>query len=66
MAVGSRLELEGHIDRIDGRKIHASIVGRVDGKIHVKARSLFMQVGVEHFTPYMHGTGETTGTPYNP
>lgn len=64
--VGSRLDLVGVVERIDGRKIHATIVGRVDGHIHVKARSLFMQVGVEHFASYAERADEQMERPYNP
>ena len=65
--VGSRLHLEGHIERTEGRKIWAVMTGRVDGVVHVEARSLYIKVGVEHFLPYFERSGEAAPErPYNP
>jgi acyl-coenzyme A thioesterase PaaI-like protein len=65
--VGSRLELEGHIERIHGRKIYASMVGRVDGQVAVEARAMYLKVRVEHFIPHAERMGERMGDhPYNP
>jgi predicted thioesterase len=65
--VGSRLELEAHIDRIEGRKIYALLEGRVDGGIAVEARAMYLKVGVEHFIPHAERMGEgMSDRPYNP
>jgi acyl-coenzyme A thioesterase PaaI-like protein len=65
--VGSRLELEGHIDRTRGRKIYASMVGRIDGKVAVEARAIYVKVRVEHFITHAQRMGERMGDhPYNP
>ena len=65
--VGSRLELEGHVERIDGRKIWASMTGRVDGTIAVEANALFLKVAVSHFVPHAERMGERIAErPYNP
>ena len=65
--VGSRLDLEGRIDRLDGRKIHASMEGRIDGEVAVEARALFLMVDVSHFVPHAERMGERMAErPYNP
>jgi acyl-coenzyme A thioesterase PaaI-like protein len=65
--VGSELELEGQVDRIDGRKIYASMQGRVDGEIAVEAKALYLKVAIEHFVPYAERIGERMADrPYNP
>jgi acyl-coenzyme A thioesterase PaaI-like protein len=65
--VGSRLELEAHIDRIEGRKIHTVLEGRVDGRVAVEARAMYLKVGVEHFIPHAERMGERmSDRPYNP
>jgi acyl-coenzyme A thioesterase PaaI-like protein len=65
--VGSRLELEGHIERIHGRKIYAAMVGRVEGQVAVEARAMYLKVRVEHFIPHAKRMGERMGEhPYNP
>ena len=65
--VGSRLELEGRLDRMDGRKIWASMTGRVDGALAVQAQALYLKVSVEHFVPHAQRIGERMADrPYNP
>ena len=64
--IGSTLDLEAKLDKVDGRKIFASVTGRVDGNIHVEGHSLYLQVGVEHFAPHIARAGETYERPYNP
>lgn len=65
--VGSRLELEGRIVRTHGRKIYASMVGRVDGQVAVEARAMYLKVRIEHFIPHAERMGERMGDhPYNP
>jgi acyl-coenzyme A thioesterase PaaI-like protein len=65
--VGSRLELDGRVDRIEGRKIWASMEGRVDGEVAVEARALYLKVGLEHFVPHAERMGERmSDRPYNP
>jgi acyl-coenzyme A thioesterase PaaI-like protein len=65
--VGSRLELEGRIDRTQGRKIYASMEGRVDGKVAVQGRAMYLKVSVEHFVAHAKRMGERMGDhPYNP
>jgi acyl-coenzyme A thioesterase PaaI-like protein len=59
--VGSRLELEGHIERTHGRKIYASMVGRVEGRVAVEARAMYLKVRVEHFIPHAERMGERMG-----
>jgi acyl-coenzyme A thioesterase PaaI-like protein len=65
--VGSRLELEGRVDQVRGRKIWASMEGRVDGEIAVEARALYLKVGLQHFVPHAERMGERLADrPYNP
>ena len=65
--VGSRLELEGRIDRLEGRKIYASMEGRVDGEVAVEAKALYLMVDVSHFVPHAERMGERMADrPYNP
>jgi acyl-coenzyme A thioesterase PaaI-like protein len=64
--VGSRLELETHIERIDGRKVYAVLTGRVDDVVHVEATAIYVKVTVEHFRPYYERSGEKLDRPYNP
>lgn len=65
--VGSRLLLEGHVERTEGRKIWAVMTGRVDDAIHVESRSLYIKVGVQHFLPHYERSGEPPPErPYNP
>ena len=66
VAVGSRLELETHVERIDGRKVYAVLTGRVDGVVHVEARSIYIKVSIEHFRPHYERSGEKLERPYNP
>jgi acyl-coenzyme A thioesterase PaaI-like protein len=65
--VGSRLELEAHVEENRGRKIRASLVGRVDGEVAVEARAMYLKVDVEHFVPHAQRMGERmSDRPYNP
>jgi acyl-coenzyme A thioesterase PaaI-like protein len=65
--VGSRLELDGRVDRTEGRKIWASMEGRVEGRVAVEARALYLKVGLEHFIPHAKRMGERmSDRPYNP
>ena len=64
--VGSLLELETHVEKIDGRKVFAVLTGTVDGNVHIEASSIYVKVGVEHFLPHLKRSGETLERPYNP
>jgi acyl-coenzyme A thioesterase PaaI-like protein len=65
--VGSRLELDGRVDQVRGRKIWASMEGRVDGEVAVEARALYLKVDLEHFLPHARRMGERLAErPYNP
>lgn len=65
--VGSRLEMEGGVDRVEGRKIFARMTGRVNGEIAVEATALFLKVSIEHFVPHAQKFGATMAdNPYNP
>lgn len=65
--VGGRLEMEGEVEREEGRKIYAILNGRVDGELAVEAKALFLKVGLEHFEPHIKRTGEHIERPtYNP
>lgn len=67
--VGSVLQLEAHLDRMEDRKIYATVTGHVDGVLHVEGRSLYVRVGHEHFVPHAERAGESwdvTDKPYNP
>ena len=65
--VGARLELDARLDRTEGRKIWASLIGTVDGEVAVEARALYLKVGVDHFVPHAERMGERMGErPYNP
>lgn len=62
--VGSVLELEGGVEREEGRKIFARMTGRVGGQVAVEAHALFLKVRAKHFAPYVQETSE--GPTYNP
>jgi acyl-CoA thioesterase FadM len=65
--VGSRLELHARVDRREGRKIWASLQGRVDDEVAVEAEALYVMVGLEHFVPHAERMGERMAErPYNP
>lgn len=64
--VGSRLELKGQVDRVEGRKIFASMTGTVDGQPSVEASAIFIKVNLEHFRPYVEAAEAEVKTPYNP
>lgn len=65
--VGSRLDLAGRIDRVEGRKIFVSMTGTVDGTVAVESKALFLMVGVEHFVPHAKRIGAPMERhPYNP
>jgi acyl-coenzyme A thioesterase PaaI-like protein len=65
--VGSRLELHARVDRREGRKIWASMQGRVDDDVAVEAGALYVMVGLEHFVPHAERMGERMAErPYNP
>jgi len=63
--MGSRLDLEGEVERVSGRKIHARMTGSIDGKVVAEAKALFIKVDVGHFAPHAARVGATTPT-YNP
>ncbi|MCQ4083019.1 PaaI family thioesterase [Streptomyces sp. RB6PN25] len=51
--VGATLHLEARCMGIDGRKIYASAVGRIDrpdGPVAVRADAVFIEVKLDHFT----------------
>jgi acyl-coenzyme A thioesterase PaaI-like protein len=62
--VGSVLELEGGVEREEGRKIFARMTGTVDGQVAVEAQALFLKVRAKHFMPYAEGAAERPT--YNP
>jgi acyl-coenzyme A thioesterase PaaI-like protein len=65
--VGSQLELEARLEGTEGRKIHASLTGWVDGEVAVEAKALYLKVGVEHFVPHAERMGQRMAErPYNP
>ncbi|WP_306999230.1 PaaI family thioesterase [Amycolatopsis thermophila] len=51
--VGTTLFIAARVDGVAGRKIYASADGHLDsadGPVALRARGLFVQVGLEHFT----------------
>lgn len=65
--VGTRLHLEGEVERVEGRKIRTRMTARMDGEIAVEARALFIAVGVEHFRAHAERAGVLEPErPYNP
>ncbi|MCA1726738.1 MAG: PaaI family thioesterase [Actinobacteria bacterium] len=62
--VGATLELQGEVERTEGRKIFARMQGRVNGEVAVEARALFLKVQVKHFAPYAKEAAERPT--YNP
>ncbi len=73
--VGSTLHIAAHASAVRGRKVFTEAVGRLggpDGPLAVRARALFVQVDIAHFTshgrpedidavrrdPSLHRTGE--------
>ncbi|HEX2031987.1 MAG TPA: PaaI family thioesterase [Actinomycetota bacterium] len=65
--VGARLELEGWLERVEGRRISTAMVGRIAGQVAVRSRALYLKVGVEHFVEHARKVGEEMAEhPYNP
>jgi acyl-coenzyme A thioesterase PaaI-like protein len=64
--VGSRLELEGGVDRLEGRKIYTSMTGTIDGEVMFEASAMYLRVAMEHFQPYLDRAGMKVERPYNP
>jgi acyl-coenzyme A thioesterase PaaI-like protein len=65
--MGARLDLEGEVSKVEGRKIHAWMRGSIDGEVAVEARALFLKVGVAHFQPHADRVGITRmERTYNP
>jgi len=65
--ISARLELHARVDRREGRKIWASMHGRVDDDVAVEAEALYVMVGLEHFVPHAERMGERMAErPYNP
>jgi acyl-coenzyme A thioesterase PaaI-like protein len=62
--IGATIELEGEVEREEGRKIHARMTGKVNGEVAVEARALFLKVRVQHFAPYVKEAAEPPT--YNP
>ena len=63
--VGSTLHIAAHASAVQGRKVFTEAVGRLggpDGPLAVRARALFVQVAVAHFT---RTGGPRTSTPYD-
>lgn len=55
VAVGSTLHIVARLDGVAGRKIYATAEGRLNeptGPVAVRARALFVQVQLSHFTTY--------------
>jgi len=65
--VGSQLDLEGRVERLAGRKIWASMEGRVGGEVAVEAHAVYLKVGLDHFVRHAERMGERLAErPYNP
>ncbi len=64
--VGSTLELEGGVDKVEGRRIHTSMRAYVDGEVAVEGRAVFVQVTKEHFLPHLDRADAEVERPYNP
>lgn len=65
--VGSVLQLEGEVERVEGRKIYARMVGRIEGEVVIDARSLFIEVGLDHFAKHgVQARWEAAERLYNP
>jgi acyl-coenzyme A thioesterase PaaI-like protein len=63
--MGSRLALEGQVERVEGRKIHARMTARIDDDVVAESKALFIKVGAGHFAPHASRIGAGTPT-YNP
>jgi acyl-coenzyme A thioesterase PaaI-like protein len=53
--VGSTLHLVAECTGVDGRKIYAKAIGRLDapdGPLAARAEAIFIAVPLDHFTPY--------------
>ena len=65
--VGTLLELEGWLERVEGRRISTAMIGRIDGQVAVRSRALYLKVRVEHFVEHAKRMGERMSDhPYNP
>lgn len=63
--VGTTLQLRGTLEKVEGRKIHTRMTGTLpDGTVAVEARAVYVQVGLDHFQPYLRE--ERFENPYNP
>jgi acyl-coenzyme A thioesterase PaaI-like protein len=63
---GARLDLEADLDRIEGRKIFARVTARIGDEIVAEGRSLFVEVGMEHFIPHVERMGLDAEGLFNP
>lgn len=65
--VGTRLELVGAVERVDGRKIFTRMTGSYDGAVAVESDALYLKVGLDHFAPHAERLGVgMERNPYNP
>jgi len=62
--VGATLELHGILEKVEGRKIHTRMTGHIGDMLAVEARAIYIEVGLEHFQPYLEA--EAFDNPYNP
>lgn len=67
--VGTLLAIHAQVDGVVGRKIYSSATGRIgvpNGELALRARALFVRVGVEHFTKHGSGWTDQQGVSVNP
>jgi acyl-coenzyme A thioesterase PaaI-like protein len=63
---GSRLDLEAVLDGTEGRKIFASVTARLGDDVVATGRAIFVEVGMEHFTPHAERMGLDAERLFNP
>jgi acyl-coenzyme A thioesterase PaaI-like protein len=66
--VGSTLVIHAECTGVDGRKIYTRAMGRIDGRLAVRAQGLFIAVPIEHFAQHGWADAEALhgGERYNP
>ena len=64
--VGSRVELQGAVEKQEGRKIYARMHGLIDDSVVLEASAIFIRVTMDHFAPHMENAGVEIEVPYNP
>lgn len=55
--MAARLDLDADLDRREGRKIFVRATARIDDEVVATGRSIFVEVGMDHFAPHVERLG---------